>query len=76
MEAGKNGGLEDLLGDMNLGDLDFGSLMKDLDPEVLQDLVMEGLKDPQIQEMVWLIVSTVKCVLVLFRISLFSHYLK
>ncbi|KAL7466765.1 hypothetical protein ACHAXS_007046 [Conticribra weissflogii] len=51
MEAGKNGGLEDLLGDMNLGDLDFGSLMKDLDPEVLQDLVMEGLKDPQIQEM-------------------------
>lgn len=56
MEAGKNGGLEDLLGDMNLGDLDLGSLMKDLDPEVLQDLVMEGLKDPQIQEMVWLIV--------------------
>jgi len=71
MEAGKNGGLEDLLGDMNLGDLDLGSLMKDLDPEVLQDLVMEGLKDPQIQEMVWLIVRILKCVAKPFRFSVF-----
>lgn len=47
------GGLESLLGDMgDLGDMDLGALMKDLDPNTLQELVMEGLKDPQIQEMV------------------------
>ena len=46
-EAG--GGLEgfdlDALGDI-------GELMKDMDPNTLQELVMEGLKDPQVQEMV------------------------
>ncbi|KAL7529861.1 hypothetical protein ACHAXR_003197 [Thalassiosira sp. AJA248-18] len=45
------GGLESLLGDMNLGDMDLGALMKDMDPNMLQELVMEGMKDPQIQEM-------------------------
>ena len=32
--------------------MDLGALMKDLDPAMLQELVMEGLKDPQVQEMV------------------------
>lgn len=49
--AGGAGGLESLLGDMDLGDMDLGALMKDLDPNTLQDLVMEGMKDPQVQEM-------------------------
>jgi len=36
----------------NLGDLgDIGEMMKDLDPATLQELMMEGLKDPQVQEM-------------------------
>jgi hypothetical protein len=40
----------------NLGDLgDIGELMKDLDPATLQELMMEGMKDPQVQEMVSLI---------------------
>ena len=46
------GGLESLLGDMDLGDMDLGALMQDLDPNMLQDLVKEGMKDPQVQEMV------------------------
>lgn len=50
--GGQMAGLESLLGDMNLGDMDLGALMKDLDPAMLQELVMEGLKDPQLQEMV------------------------
>jgi len=45
------GGLESLLGDMDLGDMDLGALMQDLDPNMLQDLVKEGMKDPQVQEM-------------------------
>mmetsp|Transcript_33103 Transcript_33103/g.63540 ORF Transcript_33103/g.63540 Transcript_33103/m.63540 type:complete len:301 (-) Transcript_33103:118-1020(-) len=50
MEAEQAGGeLESLMGD--LGDMDLGALMKDLDPNTLQDLVKEGMKDPQIQEM-------------------------
>ena len=48
----RGGDLDSLLGDLNLGDLDLGALMKDLDPDALQELVKEGLKDPQIQEMV------------------------
>lgn len=54
MEAEKRvgaagGGLESIMGD--LGDMDLGALMKDLDPNTLQDLVKEGMKDPQVQEM-------------------------
>lgn len=54
MEAEKRvgaagGGLESMMGD--LGDMDLGALMKDLDPNTLQDLVKEGMKDPQVQEM-------------------------
>lgn len=43
-------GLEAMMGD--LGDMDLGALMKDLDPETLKGLVEEGMKDPAIQEMV------------------------
>jgi len=52
-KAGGGGlaGLDDLLGGLDLDNFDLGSLMKDLDADVLQDLVKEGLKDPQIQEM-------------------------
>ena len=55
--AGGGGGLEDMLGGLDLSGLgldgmDIGALMKDLDPNTLQDLIMEGMKDPQIQEMV------------------------
>lgn len=39
-------GLESLVGDM-----DIGELLKDLDPNTFQELVMEGMKDPAIQEM-------------------------
>lgn len=51
------GGLDDLLGGLDLNGLgldgmDLGALMKDLDPNTLQDLIMEGMKDPQIQQMV------------------------
>lgn len=54
MEAEKlvgaaGGGLESMMGD--LGNMDLGALMKDLDPNTLQDLVKEGMKDPQVQEM-------------------------
>ena len=36
-----------------LGDLSgIGDMMKDLDPATLQELMMEGMKDPQVQEMV------------------------
>lgn len=49
--AGGLGGLESLFGDMDLGGMDLGALMKDMDPNMLQDLVMEGMKDPQVQEM-------------------------
>lgn len=45
------GGLESMLGDMDLGDMDLGALLKDLDPNTLQELVQEGMKDPQLQEM-------------------------
>jgi len=35
-----------------LGDLSgIGDMMKDLDPATLQELMMEGMKDPQVQEM-------------------------
>lgn len=50
-EAGAAGmaGLEDLLGD--LGGMDLGALMEGLDPDTLQELIAEGMKDPAIQEM-------------------------
>ena len=48
--AGGMAGLEDMLGD--LGNMDLGALMEGLDPSTLQDLIAEGMKDPQIQEMV------------------------
>ena len=56
-KVGGGGGLDDLLGGFDLSSLgldgmDLGALMKDLDPNTLQDLIMEGMKDPQIQEMV------------------------
>mmetsp|Transcript_7021 Transcript_7021/g.10238 ORF Transcript_7021/g.10238 Transcript_7021/m.10238 type:complete len:290 (-) Transcript_7021:86-955(-) len=47
--AGGMAGLEDLLGD--LGGMDLGALMEGLDPNTLQDLIAEGMKDPAIQEM-------------------------
>lgn len=55
--GGGGGGLHDLLGGFDLSSLgldnmDLGALMKDLDPNTLQDLIMEGMKDPQIQQMV------------------------
>jgi len=53
--AGGGGGLADLeslMGGMDLENLDLGSLMKDLDPAQLQQLVMEGMNDPQVKEMV------------------------
>ena len=56
-EGGAAGGggladLESLMGGMDLENLDLGSLMKDLDPAQLQQLVMEGMNDPQVKEMV------------------------
>eukprot|EP00984_Skeletonema_dohrnii_P023569 scaffold12655_cov157-Skeletonema_dohrnii-CCMP3373.AAC.8 len=47
--AGGMAGLEDMLGD--LGGMDLGALMEGLDPNTLQELIAEGMKDPAIQEM-------------------------
>lgn len=47
--AGGMAGLEDMLGD--LGGMDLGALMEGLDPNTLQDLIAEGMKDPAVQEM-------------------------
>jgi hypothetical protein len=44
--GGAVGGLEDLMGDM-----DIGELMKNMDPNTLQELVQEGMNDPAIKEM-------------------------
>ena len=44
--------LESLMGGMDLENMDLGALMKDLDPAQLQQLVMEGMNDPQVKEMV------------------------
>ena len=54
--AGGMAGLEDMLGD--LGGMDLGALMEGLDPNTLQELIAEGMKDPAIQEMVSLIIYT------------------
>ena len=36
-----------------LGDLgEIGAMMQDMDPETLQQMMMEGMKDPKVQEMV------------------------
>lgn len=43
--------LESLMGGMDLENMDLGALMKDLDPAQLQQLVMEGMNDPQVKEM-------------------------
>jgi hypothetical protein len=48
--GGAAAGLQDMLGDM-----DLGALMEGLDPNALQELIAEGMKDPAIQEMVRLI---------------------
>lgn len=48
-QVGGAAGLEGMLGD--LGDMDLEALMKDLDPSMLQDMMQEGMKDPQMQEM-------------------------
>ena len=45
--GGAAAGLQDMLGDM-----DLGALMEGLDPNALQELIAEGMKDPAIQEMV------------------------
>ena len=53
--AGGGGGLADLeslMGGMDLENMDISALMKDLDPAQLQQLVMEGMNDPQVKEMV------------------------
>lgn len=50
-DAGGLGGLESMFGDMDLGDIDLGALMKDLDPQMMQEMMMEGMKDPAMQEM-------------------------
>jgi len=42
---------DSMMGAMDLNDMDLGALMKDLDPDTLQELVNEGMKDPQLQEM-------------------------
>eukprot|EP00986_Skeletonema_menzelii_P007226 scaffold2826_cov152-Skeletonema_menzelii.AAC.2 len=47
--AGGMAGLENMLGD--LGGMDIGALMEGLDPNTLQDLIAEGMKDPAVQEM-------------------------
>jgi len=47
--AGGMARLEDMLGD--LGGMDLGALMEGLDPNTLQELIAEGMKDPAIQEM-------------------------
>ena len=55
MAADDKKGAAGALGDMDLsalGDMDLGALMKDIDPNTLQELMMEGMKDPAIQEMV------------------------
>ena len=52
--AGGMAGLEDMLGD--LGGMDLGALMEGLDPNTLQELIAEGMKDPAIQEMVRFII--------------------
>ena len=48
--GGAAAGLQDMFGD--LGNMDLGALMEGLDPNTLQELIAEGLKDPKIQEMV------------------------
>lgn len=45
------GGMDGMLGDLDLNGMDLGALMKDMDPSALQELVQEGMKDPQLQEM-------------------------
>ena len=79
--GGGAGGLESLLGDMDLEKMDLGALMKDLDPATLQQLVMEGMKDPQVQEMVsWVhmynhnVVTTLKPPYVLLTLSHLHMY--
>jgi hypothetical protein len=37
--------------------MDLGALMKDLDPNMLQELLAEGMNDPALQEMVSLYYS-------------------
>ena len=36
----------------SLKGMDLGALMKDLDPNMLQELLAEGMNDPALQEMV------------------------
>ena len=61
--GGAAAGLQDMLGDM-----DLGALMEGLDPNALQELIAEGMKDPAIQEMVRLfllctrIITSQRCV--------------
>jgi len=50
-DGGGAKGLDSMLGDMGLGDMDLGALMKDLDPAMLQEMMMEGMNDPAMQDM-------------------------
>ena len=73
--AGGGGGLADLeslMGGMDLENMDISALMKDLDPAQLQQLVMEGMNDPQVKEMV-----SCKCVILLLclKVSCRRYYL-
>ena len=40
------GGLESMMGDLE--GMDLGALMKDLDPNTLQELVQEGMKEAEL----------------------------
>ena len=52
MAADRMAGDDNAGGLAGLGNLgDIGALMQDMDPETLQELMMEGMKDPQVQEM-------------------------
>ena len=59
MAADRMAGDDNAVGGLGgFGDMaDLGELMKDLDPATLQELMMEGMKDPQVQEMVRLFLS-------------------
>lgn len=65
MAADRMAGDDNAGGLAGLGNLgDIGALMQDMDPETLQELMMEGMKDPQVQEMV----SHTMCICTLTRI--------
>ena len=66
-------GFEDLLGGM-----DLGALMEGLDPNTLQELIAEGMKDPAVQEMVscdyYLLHLSSSMTLIIVTKSKLSHF--